>query len=1112
LPQFWVSPMIDHCEFTILEISITEDESRIKEAFSKTEKKYAAWQNDTDPLKRTFYKRIMVAGATLFGTGNKRPDIIQEHKDALAEHVESFVVTSVQMQGGDKISDEGYGRLIEFATNEDGAFHLDDALAKQVIDEVLAKYKISVGGSFTPAPPAPPRLIDDFSVVTQKSGLMLTWKLPERNCDRVVLRRSYESFPKDEKSGEPLFDGNGQEVLDDTVEVAKTVFYSAFSFYQGEMATGKVAREGFFAQGVTNFDATDKVGQIELRWNPPQATYKRIVIFRGAPNQPPKIVFQDGVPTPEGATLLIEPEQDDRYLDEMVTQGATYYYSICVDYGSVDSRQIYSEPQTRSGSSIPTAKPVKSLQLKSQKQGLELTWEMPKSRCDGVKIVRRKDRVPRTETDGDLRYNGTGQAFIDDKEHLEAGVTYSYAVFSVYRGQASAKVTGKKIYAGDVKNFTASEGHVGFIRLQWTSPTTYEKILLYRKPLQEPLYSGRLPRYDDYAVLRETELHYSLVVRYADGQESSGVHAEGKALEPIRHVKTLSSSVDSKGHVHLRWDAPDSNKRYKYAIHRQEKSPTKSWTQANRIAETDTTTYLDDKTEPGKEYAYAIYSRLEGTNADQPAVNDIFVTADVDKVNATVGYREVSLQWERPANVKRVEVLRNQKRIPWTDQTSVIDQELESGRTYHYNIISVFVDSFGKAHRSKGIEREVHLPKLPEIELKKVIVGYREVRLEWNPPTDVNRVEVLCDGKKIEIENLTSVTAQGLRPGSTYRYKITSVFVELSGNESRSKGVEREVHLPEPPSPLKQLTATPTGETIAFRWELPKSSIDAVVILRADAPPKESVGQIFPLTDIPSTPHLLERLPGDKTSYHDREVRFGDVYCYAFYTVKADMAVYSGASGQVPLLENVTHLTARNWGDTVCLKWQWPTYVNVVQVFRERTDNGQKKSWYYTRELYNNQGTILLDQEVSPGRKYRYRIHTCLNHQGQVFKSPDGAAIEVLTGDLPLIDYQLDVRRKRRWKRNRSTSVEVVCDISRVKFPFGGLVLRKKKLERPRNARDGEEVCRWQGSVATPSTPVILTDASPELDGETYYRVFLIHPEDEKSIKIRLPPVNRVRV
>jgi hypothetical protein len=288
------------------------------------------------------------------------------------------------------------------------------------------------------------------------------------------------------------------------------------------------------------------------------------------------------------------------------------------------------------------------------------------------------------------------------------------------------------------------------------------------------------------------------------------------------------------------------------------------------------------------------------------------------------------------------------------------------------------------------------------------------------------------------------------------------------------------------------------GRKVTLKWKLPGSPVGEILISRLDEPPKAKECELFNVSEIP----ILKRFSGDATICDDYEVRLGDVYYYAFYTVKRSVAVYCGCL-EVALFEEVKNLIATNQQGEVYLTWDWPESIDYVQVVRHRLSAGgtsKKKEWSYTRGQYDMNGSMMCDKVNSCPCKYRYYIHTVRRYRGKTVTSL-GTSTEVIGGKLPTITYKLKKGRKK---------VVVTCDISEFYFPFSGLVLRKKESERPIDINDGVEVDRWKR--IQPQRTVLLEDRDPEFNGNTYYQVFLADPREAEIVKIEAPPINELRV
>jgi hypothetical protein len=1021
-----VKKVEEPCSFQVLKIAVTDDATEILSAYEKVKKDYANWGDSAKPYEREFFRKIMLAGATLKDS-NKRTDLVDHHKKALFDVVDE---TCGALSG--TVTSDFYDRMVQLGQNE--AFHLAPHLAKQAVDAVLQSRGVKVGDPSPPRePPSPPVLVTALEISAGKDRPHLRWKRPEKGCDRLLVVAKAEGFPGNETDGRVVFEGLGDDCLDDKAVSGKTSYYAVFS-RSGNQSSSPAANKSkyFFADGVKGLEHKPGLGQIEIKWETPPAN---VVVFRWP-------VGAGGVDRPKGqfpvalpGTKRFDLQRGTSLVETAahgIVPGAPYEYVIFADYGSVDSNREYSTGQSFTETAVPAAEPAKDLQFRSSETGLELSWKKPGRFCDKVAVIRSTDHPPKDERDGEAVLPCGLTSYVD--KSVKPGGSYAYSIFSFYQGYASACVQGTSIYAGPVSGLLAAEPlqTPGRIRLNWTVPKNCEGMRLFRREGSKPEVSvnaatgePRLVRGDDRtsagldsgifeeAVRPGIEYHYCLYALYTDGQWSGPAFASGRALEAARPASAPACSVTPTGDVKLNWQAPDEDRRpvYRFRILRRTMSTPDGRAPVERaIGETRDLGFVDSAAltgsagadgppVPGCCYQYAVQSLVGPVEAGLSAWTNVCVTRDVTMKVVLGADRCVHLEWEPPLNGVRVAVVRKHGGTAATvasDGARAVDRGLTNNVAYTYTVTACFKDRDGKEFCSAGKEVQA-TPVLPAEPADGLKVAYENgaVRLSWRLP--------------------------GVRPGG-------------------------------------------------------------FLISRLVEPPAIGVGDHFDISNISPA----ERLPGVTAQYDDRAAPVGSVCFYALYSFVGSTATFCG-SVPAALTEPVKSLAAGNRGDRVWLQWQWPTGVEGVVVYKKSSDSdsGMRRVAHYTRHQYNA-ATAFVDPIDRRPALHTYQVRSLCDQRGKPVESLLFAEAATVGGVLPEVTYRVERTRK---------GVEVTCDLGGVSSVVGGLLLVRNSSREPMDSSDGDTVDKWlpTNSVRPVKSKVDLRDLSKPRCA--YYRVFLAEPD-----------------
>jgi hypothetical protein len=344
--------------------------------------------------------------------------------------------------------------------------------ARQGAAAVLFAAAIGMAGCGTPGAPLPPSLhlperVADLSAVRTGNQVTLTWTMPKRTTDRVLLKgdipadlcweegssRCVSAGGKSLAPGSPAtFTGTLPGPL--TTGAARPVSY----YVEAKNRTGKsaglsnaaVILAGQAPPPVTGLTAEVRKQGIVLRWNAadPQAAVRLKRTLLNPPPAKPKEGPLTPPQEPVSLDLLVEPDSGIA-IDKEVRFGRSYQYRaqrivrITSEGKQVEFDGELSAPlQVVAEDVFPPTIPTGLAAVATGAAGgapasIDLSW-LPDAEPDvaGYRVYRREGQSAWRRISGDLP--GVGPAFHDTD--VQPGRTYNYAVTAVdTRGNESAR-------------------------------------------------------------------------------------------------------------------------------------------------------------------------------------------------------------------------------------------------------------------------------------------------------------------------------------------------------------------------------------------------------------------------------------------------------------------------------------------------------------------------------------------------------------------------------------------------------------------------------------------------------------------------------------------------
>jgi hypothetical protein len=327
---------------------------------------------------------------------------------------------------------------------------------------------LALAGCGVPGPPQPPSLnlpdrVEDLAAVRTGNQVKLTWTMPRRNTDKLLIKTSVTAQVCRENADPcasvarltltPGSPASFQESLPPALAwgsprpLAYTVELQNHSGRSAGASNAAVILAGEAPPPVAGFAAEVQKSGIVLRWSTPQTSaphlavrlHRKLLTPHPAPKQTGPLAPP---PEPIDQNLLVDSDAG-RALDSSITFGNTYQYSaqrvarIQVDGRTIELAGEISSPIRIDAQDVfPPAVPAGLAAVATAPEAgaapsIDLSWE-PDTEPDlaGYFVYRREDQTPWQRISGEQSV--VGPAFHDAA--VVPGRTYRYAVSAVDRG------------------------------------------------------------------------------------------------------------------------------------------------------------------------------------------------------------------------------------------------------------------------------------------------------------------------------------------------------------------------------------------------------------------------------------------------------------------------------------------------------------------------------------------------------------------------------------------------------------------------------------------------------------------------------------------------------
>jgi hypothetical protein len=377
-----------------------------------------------------------------------------------------------------------------------------------------------------------------------------------------------------------------------------------------------------------------------------------------------------------------------------------------------------------------------------------------------------------------------------------------------------------------------------------------------------------------------------------------------------------------------------------------------------------------------------------------------------------------------------------------------------------------------------------------------VFAGDGVVTGRWRCPPVAARTLVTRDGASV-LAGRESFRDHDVRNGTTYRYRLSAVYLDAAGREVATPGVWRAATPAAPPEPIADLAVRPDpaepGRVLAT-FAAPAHGAAEIVVL--GAPPPWPYGTVVPVSEVLRAGRRVAAVPVPQPPPHEGLRFHAPTGVLLAVTVAGDTAAI-GAHLRHVNLPPPRDLVAERRGDMIMVGFDWPPGVAEVEVACRLPAGEQRRT--VTRAGYDAQGGLRLP--APEGAMVEVAVcSTGLAGGARV----TGAAVTITIAGRSLVRYDLH-RTGPPWRRGLVVALAPDHPVR-----LGRLVLvRSPGKVIPQRAADGETIASWDEvdltGPAELTVPAARAGAAP--GGPHWLRCFL----DPGGVELVDPPIRRLR-
>ncbi|HKP19224.1 MAG TPA: FG-GAP-like repeat-containing protein [Gaiellaceae bacterium] len=341
---------------------------------------------------------------------------------------------------------------------------------------VWAKHNnvFSVAARVNATPGTTGTAVTNLAALASDQRIDLSWTNPGDSFTAIKVVRKQGSAPANVNDGNLIYQGTDQQKADIGLTNGASYYYGVWVDRGGSLSPVAIASGSPALPPVTDLQglAGDKV--VDLSWDNPPVSFTSIRVVRKLGSDPTG---------PADGTQVFNGLSEQFTDNGPLTNNLDYHYAVwVVRSGSPDS-EAARVTATPVDAPVP---PVTNLVATPGSLHIDLSWTLPGSGFDTVKVVRKQGSAPTDPTDGTTIFSGVGTSVSDTG--LQSGLVYHYAVWTIRSGNlfSSPVRTSASPPVPPVTGLQGSPGN-GQVSLSWTIPSEpYDTIKVVRKAGSDP--------------------------------------------------------------------------------------------------------------------------------------------------------------------------------------------------------------------------------------------------------------------------------------------------------------------------------------------------------------------------------------------------------------------------------------------------------------------------------------------------------------------------------------------------------------------------------------------------------------------------------------------------
>lgn len=460
--------------FAGLNLPVTDDSRQIEARGNELQNLYLRRKGSTDPQQRN---QADVWFKNLTDLKFERAELIAIVRDHFAQLADTALAVALSSRIN-TLTPEVYAQLEQFALEQ---CRCDPPLARDIVESYLRQRGLALAGALVS-----PQLVEQFTAVAAVGQVELSWKLPDQECDEVIVRRfALDQAGSADPDGQELCRGRRASYVDPEIVAGQRYRYAVLSIWRGVVSQTSVAVETTAIAEISGVTWRRARDHVRLIWRKPSPNCE-VFIFRARSALAP---VQRGAPDPlpdNPEALLVYRGQASEWRDRKVQAGDEYQYLLVAFFGpscfSGGVNIVIRLPAPPPSVSAVTAvyQPGQD-EVGAAKDEVAVDWAPVSFDAQpSYVVVRREGGAPpgRVE-DGEIIETTIQTRCLDVQ--VVPGRRYSYAVFSyadeIYSrtGAAAppvdilAEVTAPVAIPGD-----------GTVELHWRTPINVSQVIVRR--------------------------------------------------------------------------------------------------------------------------------------------------------------------------------------------------------------------------------------------------------------------------------------------------------------------------------------------------------------------------------------------------------------------------------------------------------------------------------------------------------------------------------------------------------------------------------------------------------------------------------------------------------